>query len=501
MDYLDPAKKRAHRNRIVIGYGLFAVLIAFATMVLVFVANGYFIDSRGEVIQNGIVFVDSKPRGAELYLNGEKQNRATDTRLVVPGGENYDVELRKDGYRNWSRNIQLDGGSLRQLTYALLIPEQFEQGLTTNLRSNRVDSIQSPNKESVVISYQNNPLSLQVFDTTSEIPSVAPLALDAALVSDPENAGLLEFVEWADDNKMLLAKYTNVELVEYLLIDTENPERSSNLTRLLSNGQPYSFSFRDGKSDEFYAFHTNQRLLYRANTTLIGQNPVLETPLLSFDTHRADWIVYAAENTLSNQVEIRFARTQDDVDILIRDNLMMSNEYLVEVHSLNNAPVLAFSSPSENRAIAYADPEAFLRANPEARLPLATTVLRATEPSQLLFSSTGRTLLVAGSTFASHEFRADRTHTYEITAERNKQYDVAWVDDSHFTFTDVSNIQHVVDFDGSNQYDLLTSLPGVSYFDKDLQTIFTMENSRQTNPETTIPARIVSTSLIVEEQN
>jgi len=89
MDYLDPKKKHAHKIRIFVGYGLFAVLIALATLLLVYVADGYYIDrSTGEVIQNGLVYVSSRPGGAEVYLNGEKQRGVTDERLVIPSNHN-----------------------------------------------------------------------------------------------------------------------------------------------------------------------------------------------------------------------------------------------------------------------------------------------------------------------------------------------------------------------------------------------------------------------------
>jgi hypothetical protein len=100
MDYLDPKKKQRHKVQLLIGYGLFAVAIGFATLVLVYLANGYYVDrSTGEFIQNGLVYIDSRPGGASVYLNGEKQRGTTDSRLVLPAGK-YDFSLGKGGYRS-----------------------------------------------------------------------------------------------------------------------------------------------------------------------------------------------------------------------------------------------------------------------------------------------------------------------------------------------------------------------------------------------------------------
>jgi flagellar basal body-associated protein FliL len=88
MDYLDPLKKRRKKTKLMIMYVLIGIIaIAIATVVFVYLINGYSIDRQtGEVIQNGLVYLDSKPESAEVYLNGQKQRGRTDARLVLAGG-------------------------------------------------------------------------------------------------------------------------------------------------------------------------------------------------------------------------------------------------------------------------------------------------------------------------------------------------------------------------------------------------------------------------------
>ncbi len=62
MDFLDPRKKRAYKIRLYIGYFLMAVALSIGTLILLFEAYGYDVNHKtGEVIQNGLVFVDSRP--------------------------------------------------------------------------------------------------------------------------------------------------------------------------------------------------------------------------------------------------------------------------------------------------------------------------------------------------------------------------------------------------------------------------------------------------------
>ncbi|HMT18741.1 MAG TPA: PEGA domain-containing protein, partial [Candidatus Saccharibacteria bacterium] len=126
MDYLDPTKKKRKKNQLLIMYILLGIAIGIATLVVVYNVNGYSIDREtGEVVQNGLLYLDAKPGSAEVFLNGEKQRGKTDARLVVAEGT-YDVEMRRDGYLPWKRNLVLEGGSLRRLTYARLVPETIE---------------------------------------------------------------------------------------------------------------------------------------------------------------------------------------------------------------------------------------------------------------------------------------------------------------------------------------------------------------------------------------
>ena len=65
MEFLDPVAKKRHLRNLFIGYGLLTVLIGLSTYLLILMATGLdFFNLKGEVIQNGLLFVDSQPDGA-----------------------------------------------------------------------------------------------------------------------------------------------------------------------------------------------------------------------------------------------------------------------------------------------------------------------------------------------------------------------------------------------------------------------------------------------------
>ena len=122
MDFLDPRKRRAHNIRLIIGYVLVAIVIGLATVIIVYGANGYGINTKtGQIVQNGLLFADSNPGGSEIYLNGTDKNTKTAARLILPAG-NYTLTLKKDGYRDWTRQFTLSEQSVARYVYPLLFP-------------------------------------------------------------------------------------------------------------------------------------------------------------------------------------------------------------------------------------------------------------------------------------------------------------------------------------------------------------------------------------------
>src|SRR3990167_2561193 len=128
MDFLDPRKRRAHRTRLLVGYVLIAVAVALGTVVLVYNAYGYGVNTKtGTIVQNGLLFVDSQPGDAKIYLDGKYQDANTSARLVLPA-KTYQLSLKKDDYRDWVRNFTLAEHSISRYVYPLLLPADPKPG-------------------------------------------------------------------------------------------------------------------------------------------------------------------------------------------------------------------------------------------------------------------------------------------------------------------------------------------------------------------------------------
>lgn len=83
----------------------FAIFITVLAIVIIY-ARGYRFDIEKKLLKStGIISATSTPKAAKIYVNGELKG-VTDTNLTLPP-ENYWVEIKKEGYTSWSKNINL----------------------------------------------------------------------------------------------------------------------------------------------------------------------------------------------------------------------------------------------------------------------------------------------------------------------------------------------------------------------------------------------------------
>jgi hypothetical protein len=212
MDFLDPKRKKAHRRRLLLGYVLMAVALALATFILLLTAYGFDIDRKtGSIIQNGIVYLDSKPGDAAIYVNGKRQGNNTATRLNLPAGQ-YTIRLESNGYRTWQRTFFLDGGQIQRLVYPLLIPNQFKVTDVQLYASAPGLTTQSPDRHWLLVQRPDQTYEFDNFDannpntaaTTVTVPKLlnGPMTTGMFYLSAPTAITSMNFSFWTARNRI-----------------------------------------------------------------------------------------------------------------------------------------------------------------------------------------------------------------------------------------------------------------------------------------------------------
>jgi len=101
---------------------LFLIVVFIGVLLgLIAYARGYRINfSKKTITSTGILVVSSYPDGAKIYINNELKGATNSNLTLVPG--KYQVEIKKDGYFSWKKNLTIKG-ELVVKAEALLFPQ------------------------------------------------------------------------------------------------------------------------------------------------------------------------------------------------------------------------------------------------------------------------------------------------------------------------------------------------------------------------------------------
>jgi hypothetical protein len=291
MDFLDPRKQKSHRIRLFIGYGLMAVALGIGTMVLFFQSYGYDLNPRtGEVVQNGLVFIDAHPEAATVKLNGQEKGQ-TDQRLDIPAGD-YDLELSRSGYRTWKRSFALDGGSIERFVYPFLFPESLKTTDAQLYAGVPGLSTQSPDRRWLVIQQPGSFTNFDVIDLSSATASTKVISLPSGLVETKGSNHSLRLAEWSTDNRHVVLKHSHDGGNEFILLDIESAGSSVNLTKTFTGSSFSNVTLRDKKYDQYYLYSSASQTVSTAQLSTRQSSRLLDK-VLTYKTHGSDVVVYA----------------------------------------------------------------------------------------------------------------------------------------------------------------------------------------------------------------
>lgn len=469
MDFLDPRKKRAHRIRLYLGYGLMAIALAIATFIVVFASYGFDIDRRsGEIIQNGLIIVDAHPEPARILVNGVDKGE-TSNRLVLPAAQ-YDIELKRSGYRSWTHRVNLEGSSIEQIGYPFLVPEKLVTKTISELTSVVAMATQSPDRKWLLIHQVNSVNTFNLIDLNSSKHLATSVVLPSDSFTPAPGAHTYEAVEWSNNNKHLLLKHNFVSGSEFIMFNRETPAESINITKIFAPRQFSNVSLRDKKDDQLILFNNIDATLTTANTKTKEVAPLL-AGVINYKSFQSDTVVYATNSTngaLGADIRLR----QGGKDYLLK-TLPNSPNYLLEVVRYGGHTYVACGSPTDGRVYLFKDP-----ANSNAKNSSAAAqpvrVLTVPGARYLSFSPINRYVLVqGGGAFAVYDAETGRQLRYETSLSLAPGEKATWVDGHRLSLNNGEK-EYVFDFDGANLQPLVASMPTIgSYYDRDFEAMFT----------------------------
>jgi hypothetical protein len=471
MDFLDPKKHKAHLVRLFIGYFLVGTALILTTIILLYQARGFGLKD-GEVIQNGLIFVSSRPRPADIYVNNERNEKTTNTRLLLPAGQ-YTFRLEREGYRTWKRAISIEGGSVARFDYPVLFPKKLTSEATRRYDAKPTIMTQSPDRRWLLVQSGAAYATFDVFDLNAEDEARTPLTVPSGVFGLTEGTHAWEFVEWASNNRNVLLKHvvTNggISQYEYILVNREDPVESVNLTRTLGVN-PTKLELLDKKFDKYVLFNQPEATLTTATLDDPTPEPWL-TGVLAYKIHGDDVVLYAtAQDAAAGKVAVKLR--EGDRTYEIRE-VKAGDAYLLDIAKYKGTWYVVAGAPSENKTYVYRDPAHMQRTKPDKTL-VPVQILKAANASYTAFSDNARFIMAqSGQQFSVYDAETSKGYLYTSKAPIDPgQPHASWMDGHRLMYVS-SGKGYVADFDQANRESLVAADASyVPVFDRTYDAMF-----------------------------
>lgn len=477
MDFLDPKKQKAHAVRIIIGYVLIAIALLLAATILLYQAYGFGLNGSGKVIQNGLAFVSTSPSGADIYINGKKEDNQTNTRLLLSSGQ-YTVQLKRDGYSDWRRAITVEGGSVERFDYPFLFPSSLHATDVKQYTGMQL-ATQSPDRRWLVL--HSTTAGSGVFEIY-DLKDPKALAKNMQTVTLPSSAFTAptdttdqkwELEQWSTDNRHVLLKHSfkkDAQLTyEYVLVDRQDATKSVNLTATLGVN-PTKIELRDQNYDHYYLYDQAAGTVTTAD--LKNPTPVAYlTNVLGFKSYGSDLMTYITPDE-KDATKVSVIWQQDSKKYTIR-SLPASTTYTLNFTKYSGDWYVAAGDAAEGKVYVYKNPLDMLK---DQKVTVPVRILKVADVDYAAFSTSDRFIMAEhGNKFAVYDAENDKSYAYTLNSPLDApQAHATWMDEARIML--VSNGKTTVfDFDDANKRTLLSANAGyLPFLSSNYQYLYTL---------------------------
>ncbi|HEY4964039.1 MAG TPA: PEGA domain-containing protein [Candidatus Saccharimonadales bacterium] len=476
MDFLDPKKNYRHAVMLYVGYFLIAIAVTLTTIILVYLAYGFGLGKNGKIIQNGLLYLSSQPNPATVYVNGKQVSNRTNTRLVLP--ENiYKIELTEQGYRTWSRSIEIDGGTVVRYDYPFLIPNKLSSTSLKSYSSAPGLVTQSLDRRWVVVEQPGSISNFELYDLNAPTKQPTTISVPSGVLTKATSSESISLVAWSNDNQHVLLLHNYDSKSEYIMLDIADPTQSFNLSQKLNGVDYTAVSLNNEKYDQYYLYDSGTKVLTKDSLGSPTQvTPVLSN-VLSFDTYQSNTVIYATTTAAAaGKVNIDILDGNQNYHI---KTFNAGSTYLLDMAGYNGTIYVAAGAASENKVYIYEDPVSQLQATPK-QAPVPSQVLFVTNPNYLSFSNNAQFIVAeGGQQFGVYDIQNGHGYNYTSTLPLDSpQVHATWMDGDRLTY--ISNSKVVIfDYDHNYQQTLAASAPQyLPFFDPNYKFMYNLAQDK-----------------------
>lgn len=416
------------RRLIIIGgYILGAFIIIVGTILLVAYGSGYSYDFKsGRLVHRGLLLLETKPADASITQDGRFLNKKTPYRKSLEGGT-YTFMLEKEGYRTWTKELEVIPSRVTAAQYVLLMPQRFEiSEVSTHPAIGQFVSSRDRNRIAYTVPSGSEAGVWLLNAGNKQVNRVYSIPTDPT--GQPQES--VEIMSWADDASRVLIKRTNAAGTAPLVIAANGSDAPVDLNALF---QKDVLASRFSKSDSSQLLWSSPEGLRRIDINDRSVSQPLAEGVAVF-TDAGNRIFYVSTSTPKPslwQVDRGGQKRQ-----LVAD-LPASATYDLSYSTYIDVPQVALTIPDAGQTRLYTDID-----DRESQ-----PIVLNTPAAQASFNGDGRFLLLSSPTYVA-TYDQELRRQYQLPTQTSPISNLSWFDNYHLQYVQDGKAV-VAEYDGN----------------------------------------------------
>ncbi len=197
------------RVRITIVFVFIAAFLITAPVVVLYTAGYRYNFTTKSIVQTGLFYVTSIPKGAKIFLNGDDKGETPDfVKHIIPG--EYQLKLVKDGYHTWEKKLPVKSKETTFVEDVVLFLESAPKNLIfSDIEISAID----PTKTMIAfVSHSPSWLEVWIYHTVQKKQTLLFRVTDSGSTT-------IDLTWSADGERILISQNTGNTDNTYTLID------------------------------------------------------------------------------------------------------------------------------------------------------------------------------------------------------------------------------------------------------------------------------------------
>lgn len=315
--YHSPSKRKQITTRILIST-LMTLSVVLLVVILISIILGYQFNAKdGRIEQTGLVQFEATPNGATVEVDGKTLSSKTTVKTTVSPGL-HEFVMWREGYETWRKQLAIQPGTLTALTYTRLIPKNRPVKEVLSFKE-LSSSLASPSGRSMLLQMSPSSPNFTFVDLQNEQSiKQRTLEIPAATYSEATTQDVshsFRLVEWDQGARYVLLAHTYNSTTEWLVLDTEDAGRTTNVTKSLNIAiEDAHLSGTSGS--QLYALAAGDvRKIDVAGGTI---SRPLASEAASFSLYGTDIVAYVSRPTAETKQSVGIVREGDKKPHILR---------------------------------------------------------------------------------------------------------------------------------------------------------------------------------------